>query len=264
MKNILIIILIVPIALQSATLKGKVSDLETHQLLPLAKLILVGTNFNSETKVTGYFEIDSIPIGQFIIHTSYVGFKTKIDTIVISAIDEVKELDISLSAMPAMSLNTWQPASKSISQGPHFTIFDSSWAERMAIPCSRKALQIQGAWNPSQKNIQSLENCIDTLSHIIGKSKYFGGGFYTLNDHNAQGVVHKANDFYRQYVGVIIDGIKYIYINAFPPIDAFDSKGNAIWLEQPVKVCDGGANYWGVLYDPETRLFSKFEFSSSL
>ena len=60
--------------------------------------------------------------------------------------------------------------------------------------------------------------------------------------------------YYRQYVGIVVSGRKLIYLNAV--CKRFHNPGwrNAIEPD----VCDSGCN-WGVVYDPETHLFSHWE-----
>ncbi len=57
-------------------------------------------------------------------------------------------------------------------------------------------------------------------------------------------------DYFRQYLGVIVNGKRYIYIDASP------SKKDEMMI-----VCDGGKDYWGVLYDPENKTFSELAFN---
>ncbi|HEX7294400.1 MAG TPA: hypothetical protein VF251_01525 [Pyrinomonadaceae bacterium] len=63
--------------------------------------------------------------------------------------------------------------------------------------------------------------------------------------------VEHPEEYYMQYVGIIVDGKKLIYINAFGATEPSDS-----WKEKAVVICDGGTA-WGVLYDPQTKKFSK-------
>jgi len=63
------------------------------------------------------------------------------------------------------------------------------------------------------------------------------------------GQVADPEDFYMQYIGIVVKGKRLIYINAF----AFEEPPS--WKEHAVITCDGGVD-WGVLYDPETGKFS--------
>ena len=84
--------------------------------------------------------------------------------------------------------------------------------------------------------------------------------------------------YFRQYVGVVHEGRRYIYLNGFPTdsvredvqlygeLKAKNSPALAgmpsyladanYWREHAIVVCDGGYVYWGVEYDPVTHEFS--------
>lgn len=56
-----------------------------------------------------------------------------------------------------------------------------------------------------------------------------------------------------QYVGVIYNDKKYIYINAFP--EELIKRTNHDWKRYPVTGCDGGPHFWGVLFDINDERF---------
>ncbi|RYE53453.1 MAG: hypothetical protein EOP48_14370 [Sphingobacteriales bacterium] len=56
-----------------------------------------------------------------------------------------------------------------------------------------------------------------------------------------------------QYLGIIIKGKKFIYVNAFPKGRVEDV--NEIPQDRLVNVCDGGTDFWGVLFDANTSIF---------
>lgn len=70
--------------------------------------------------------------------------------------------------------------------------------------------------------------------------------------------IEHPNEFYRQYIAIVIKGHKFIYINAFcdqeEPVPSD-------WRKVLVSACDGGGCYWGVLYDPTTGKFSDLEIN---
>jgi len=70
----------------------------------------------------------------------------------------------------------------------------------------------------------------------------------------------------RQYAGYVIGGKRSIYVNAFPSsVIDFDHADRAHWADkathQAVMVCDGGQDFFGALYDPETKTFTQFRFN---
>jgi hypothetical protein len=65
-------------------------------------------------------------------------------------------------------------------------------------------------------------------------------------------------DSYVQYVGILQNGHRYIYINGFRTDDP-----PANWRDTPVVACDGGSYFWGALYDPAAGRFSDFAVNGS-
>lgn len=63
--------------------------------------------------------------------------------------------------------------------------------------------------------------------------------------------IRDVNDYYRQYVGVVVDGRRLIYVNAYAadePLEGLKTTPVTGW-------CDGGESAWGVLYDAESKRF---------
>jgi len=113
--------------------------------------------------------------------------------------------------------------------------------------CSRSIPQsVTGTWQPTAAQTAELDARLpDAVVH-------------------ARPDVHGA--FARQYAGYIIGGRRLIYVNAFPQnvLADFD-KDPARWTRkathQAMTVCDGGQDFFGVLYDPATKTFSQFAFN---
>jgi hypothetical protein len=110
--------------------------------------------------------------------------------------------------------------------------------------CSRAVPRISGTWQPSERQIRQLEADLQSLEGRKPEACCNAGA-------NLKDPLH----YYRQYVGVVRDGRRLIYVNAFrepaPPG----------WRATPVVVCDGGDGYWGALYDPALRIFSQLAFN---
>lgn len=92
--------------------------------------------------------------------------------------------------------------------------------------------RVTGYWAPSRQQVEQLEARLPML----------------------QGQVPDAVDFDRQYVGIEADGRELIYVNAFKLPD--DSNINP--ARQAIRVCDGGAMFWGAVFDPQSGTFSEF------
>lgn len=127
-------------------------------------------------------------------------------------------------------------------------------------------VEASSTWQPLQSQVLELES---RLPSFIKQQKDRPPGELT--------------EYLRQYVGVVIGGHKFIYINGFPKseiasdIEAFESFRREHpevlltstdfpdsmrtldgWRHSAVVVCDGGSAYWGALYDPATRRFSAY------
>jgi len=99
----------------------------------------------------------------------------------------------------------------------------------------REAGAVTGYWAPSRQQVEQLEAQLPQL----------------------EAQVPDAADFDRQYVGIEMGGRQVIYLNAFHlPDDAdIDPSRDAI------RVCDGGAQFWGAVFDPATGTFSDVQFN---
>ena len=67
--------------------------------------------------------------------------------------------------------------------------------------------------------------------------------------------------YHHQYLGLVIDGERVLFINAYPFYDDEALNEPAGLLERPECVADGGRHFWRVFYHPRSRTFSRFEFN---
>jgi len=95
---------------------------------------------------------------------------------------------------------------------------------------ARRADGVSGYWAPSRAQIEGLESRLAQLQPAIAEPVRSG----------------------RQYVGFVSQGRQLIYINAFTLPD--HEKINP--AREAVRVCDGGAAFWGAVYDPQSGTFS--------
>ena len=83
----------------------------------------------------------------------------------------------------------------------------------------------------------------------------------------SNGSLKNPVDSYRQYVGVVIGGENFIYINAVNKNsgEEFERRLESLknFSKHTFGVCDGGSSYWGVLYNPKTRTFKDLAFNGS-
>jgi hypothetical protein len=98
---------------------------------------------------------------------------------------------------------------------------------------ARHPNEITGFWAPSRQQIDELEARLDQL----------------------QPPINNPGDYDRQYVGIEANGKRLIYINAF----RLPSDSNLDPARTAIRVCDGGAGFWGAVYDPQVGKFSDVE-----
>ena len=117
-----------------------------------------------------------------------------------------------------------------------FVVLRSADAKVFKNLCSRTGLpKFDSAWQPSEGDIRTMESRLSRISLLQEKQR------------NVK--IEHPEQYFRQYVGIILGKRKLIYINAF--CIAVTS-----WRQRGVNVCDGGNCFWGVLYDSETHEFS--------
>ena len=112
--------------------------------------------------------------------------------------------------------------------------------------CSRPGLpNFEDTWSPSPADIDRMERDFARLRRLRSR------GCCLTNWR-----IRDINSYYRQYVGVVVNGRLCIYINAFPV-----EPGNDLTSMPATHWCDGGDSYWGALYDVERRVFLELAFN---
>jgi hypothetical protein len=120
-------------------------------------------------------------------------------------------------------------------------------AARLLDQCSRSKPEAgEGAWALSWEDIRSLE------AHL--PSALIAEGFSGLPP------TVPLRGWHRQYVGTVRDGRKLIYGNYFPAHMPF---GGMDWRSEPIVVCDGGPNFFGVEYDVEAKRITHLSFNGA-
>jgi hypothetical protein len=142
-------------------------------------------------------------------------------------------------------------------------VFPAERARLLLHQCSRDAPDrddqsnehVSATWKPDGRQIKRLEELLPAaLSAELSKR--------TQNNDRAKAIT-------RQYAGLVINGRKIIYVNAFPA-GALDVEFSPTyrrifnWQSEPALVCDGGAVFFGVEYDPATEMFSNFKFNGAI
>jgi len=147
------------------------------------------------------------------------------------------------------------------------SVLDGSEARLVLNQCSHYApSEATATWRPDSSQLAEIERRLPEF--IQGQADRPPGDF---------------REYYRQYVGVVVDGHQLIYINGFPKdsvaenvavFERFKREHPSVnltskdfpdsmrtidgWRHAAVVVCDGGAAYWGVIYEPATRRFTSY------
>jgi hypothetical protein len=134
------------------------------------------------------------------------------------------------------------------------TVLPPEEATHVLQQCSRETPKpVTGAWAVPPSVVARLEQDLPKLPSLVSQT-CCGKGSSVAN----------PRLYFRQYAGVMVEGRRYVYINAFHDQPIYlRHQDKDMWRTKPVLVCDGGEGFWGVLYDPEARKFSQLSFNGS-
>jgi hypothetical protein len=123
-------------------------------------------------------------------------------------------------------------------------IFDTPTAPALLKQCSRDSpASVSGYWVPAQAQISAFERALMRKDGQLMMAQ--------------KNVPQKSYD--RQYIGLIIAKKKVIYGNFFPSSAVAEMAG----LTTAVVACDGGAQFWGATYDPQTDKMISIDVNGS-
>ena len=112
-------------------------------------------------------------------------------------------------------------------------------------PCSRQApLGISGTWVPTTNDVVEAESLLKT---------------YVATHLN-----RPLTKYYRQYIGLLINDKKVLYINGFERPDSRPIEESlAEWKSRYISICDGGDAAWGVEFYIREKTFRNFARNAS-
>jgi hypothetical protein len=127
-------------------------------------------------------------------------------------------------------------------------------AKNVTNQCSRPSPKdFSDTWEPSKEEIEKMETNLSKIKKLKVKKCCIKGE-----------KIENPEEFYMQYIGIIVEGKKLIYINAFSEHgimqmvqnedSSFTLTKSDKWKKSAVIICDGG-NEWGVLYNPKKKKF---------
>lgn len=161
-----------------------------------------------------------------------------------------------------------QVSDSTVELGSRQVIFDEAQTKASLETlrnCSGVSInQITGVWRPSPGSIQQLETHLPVVLEAA------------LDSFNSES---GADEYYRQYLGVVQRGRRQILVNGFhetylddlrEAIAAVEKHGRRgehspeEWMGNVVSICDGGLLQFHVFYDPTTTQFTPLKFSDRL
>ncbi len=140
----------------------------------------------------------------------------------------------------------WSCFPRPLMKPDHYAVLPGEAAYALTKQCSRVgAPAFEDTWQPGEEDIRAMERHFGKLQRM--RSKICCLSKARMDD---------INLYFRQYVGIVVQGRRLIYINAFRA----DHVGRLTRYD-PQITCDGGNNYWGVVYDPKTGRFFDLSFN---
>ncbi len=126
-------------------------------------------------------------------------------------------------------------------------VFDVSKGKKLLEDCSGSELQnvVDSFWIPNQNEDQELQ----------------------LNFYKLESQIKNLNDYIIQYIGIVLEGKKYIYINAFDK-NAMKVMKDFKAFNQDLKTtavvfCGGGIGFWRTLFDVNLKEFKEIKINAS-
>ena len=135
-------------------------------------------------------------------------------------------------------------ASTSGRQATAPTLVHTSALDGVIFPADLKAFQDEFPkgvryWTPSESDVLVAEK---ELMPFLSHSK----------DPRVKEILSKINTYKRQYVGVVITGHKFVFMNLFCLTAKY-------WMQREVVVADGGTCFFNVRFSTETKTFSNLQ-----
>jgi len=82
------------------SLVGKITDKITKEALPGVNVTIIETNFGAASNIDGYFKIDNLPVGNYQVRASFVGYDSQIKSDII--INSARPYELNFELSPAV------------------------------------------------------------------------------------------------------------------------------------------------------------------
>ena len=139
----------------------------------------------------------------------------------------------------------------------HSTALDTINGRKLLKQCSRSAPEnVKMIFVVTPKEKMLLEKNFKKILRLRDTSLVFG-----KNKWKRAPKIRALDSMLFQYTGVVIDGRKYIYINAIA-YNAEELKDSyKDWQTNAIIICDGGESFWGALFDINSKSFSQLSLN---
>ena len=129
-------------------------------------------------------------------------------------------------------------------QAQRFVLLPASEAKAVAAEYPKSGPKsITGVWEPTQADIDGLESNLHQISELSRKGK------------SPWMQIEHPESYFRQYVGVLQDGQKRIYVNAFCGFNGGQPPQTPYWKNHLYIIYDGGSCVWRAMYDLSSKTF---------
>ena len=126
---------------------------------------------------------------------------------------------------------------------PHkITILPESEVRNSLVPCSRDEVKgVTSTWRPTTDDVRAADN---KLREFLGPR-----------------LKQPLDNYYRQYVGIVMNGKLALNIHAFEPFASERIFENEMpeWRSRYLNICDGGDSVWGLQYFIDDQKFTNFD-----
>jgi hypothetical protein len=121
----------------------------------------------------------------------------------------------------------------------------------ISMLCSRRHPRtIEGIWTPDAQLVERLDSRLGPLLQ----------GALALNPRPRPSVTNAAQ-YYRQYVGLVVDGRRLVYINGFVSNNRNDPTPPPAWASRFLDGCDGWELHFGFEFDVIAGRFQNLSFN---
>jgi hypothetical protein len=121
-------------------------------------------------------------------------------------------------------------------------------------------------WTPSPADVVEMESRLRSAlvrqrhadDRLQGRSKGARRDLHFFRSHHIGQILEHLAAYRRQYVGIVVNGEKRLFVNCFRG----DPQQHSSWRQQFVYVDDGGFYYWRIQYQVDRKLFLEIDINS--